>query len=142
MSYRLLEEAVADLPWSLRDQVLGYAKSVEASMPSIFHDAQRKLDAAIADQVVFLAGVRKLHGIVASSFWALDNSGALLKKLKVTSVRAGAADLSRDGPLFKAVKSTLQGIEKVLEEQGVREYIDLDYSELVTQLAANGRRRP
>ena len=68
-SFRDLEEALGGLPWILREQVLGYARSIEAALPDIFLNAGRRFDQAIANHVVLLLGIRKLYGIVAGSYW-------------------------------------------------------------------------
>ena len=61
MSYRELQETMKGLPWTIEEQVLGYARSVEDALPGIFQDAGRAFDRALGDKIVFLAGVKKLH---------------------------------------------------------------------------------
>jgi hypothetical protein len=139
MSYRELQETMKGLPWTLEEQVLGYARSVEDALPGIFQDAGRAFDRVLGDKIVFLAGVRKLHSIVVSSYWTLDNSGKLLQTLNVSSIRAGGVDLSRGGPMHSRLDSLVKSLEKALEKQGVRNYLNSDYASLVQALAADGR---
>lgn len=139
MSYRKLQETVKGLPWALEEQVLGYARSVDEALPEIFKEAGRAFDRAIGDQIVFLAGVRKLHSIVASSYWTLDNSGRLLETLDVSSIRAGSLDLSRGGALHARLASLVNSLEKALEKHDIRQYIGVDYATLVRTLSSNGR---
>lgn len=139
MSYRELQEAVKDLPWPLQEQVLGYARSVNEALPGIFRDARRAFDRGLGDQIVFLAGVRKLHGIVVSSYWTLDNSGRLLQTLNVSGIRAGSLDLSRGGPLHNRLDALVKSLERVLDKHGLRDNLNSDYVALVEALSSDGR---
>jgi hypothetical protein len=139
MSYRELEETVMDLPWLLKEQVLGYARSVDEALPAIFHESNRSFDRALADQIVFLAGIRKLHSIVSGNYWALDNSGKLLESLEVTKISAGSHDLSRGGELHQLLGSLIKSLENALDKNDVRQYLGVDYRTLLSMLAKNGR---
>jgi len=139
MSYRELQETVRGLPWTLQEQVTGYARSVEDVLPSIFQKAGRAFDAALGDKIVFLAGVRKLHSIVASSYWTLENSGKLLETLDVSSIRAGGADLSRSGSIHARLGALVKSLEKTFEAQGVRNFLSSDYASLVQALTSDER---
>jgi len=140
VSYKELEETVKGLPWALEEQVLGYARSVDDALPEIFREAGRAFDRALADQVVFLAGLRKLHSIVAGNYWTLDNSGKLLETLDVSKIRAGSLDLSRGGDLHVRLESLVKSLERALEKNDVRQYLGVDYRTLVGMLASNERR--
>jgi hypothetical protein len=139
MSYRELQETMKGLPWALEEQVLRYARSVDNALPGIFKDAGRAFDRGLGDKIVFLAGVRKLHSIVVSSYWTLDNSGKLLQTLNVSSIRAGAVELSRGGRLHSRLDSLVKSLEKTLEKQGIRDHLNSDYASLVQVLSADGR---
>jgi hypothetical protein len=140
MSLALLSSTVADLPFVLREQVVGYAESVRQALPDIFRDAGVKLDQRLADEVVFLAGVRKLHGLVASSYWALDNSAELLDGSAVDRIRIGRHDFSRGGQVHSALRAALEGLESALARENIGDLIKLGYADLVQALAGNGPR--
>ena len=107
MSLLALRNTVVDLPRSIADQVLGYAESVERELPNIFENAGKQFDHTLADELVFVAGVRKLHAIVASSYWTLDNSATLLAGISVDNIRVGELDYSRGGELYKPSQRAL-----------------------------------
>jgi len=39
-----LQNTVEALPWALREQIIGYAKSVDDALPEIFREAGREFD--------------------------------------------------------------------------------------------------
>lgn len=135
MSTRALEAMVSGLPWTIRDQVLGYAHSVEFALPSICRDAHVTATPHLASQLILIAGVRKLHDIVASNYWAMDNSGKLLAQYNITRIRAGSADLSRGGVLHKQLQRLLLDLDLALSQHGVAYLLDLDYSSIARELS-------
>jgi len=141
MSIKDVQELVKGLPWGIAEQVTSYARSVEDALPQIFRDSGQTFNSRVADQVIFLAGVRKLHGIVASSYWTLENSGKLLESMDVSAIRAGSHDLTRGGKLHDQLYSLLKSLENVLEKQDIKQYLNLSYADLVTTFARDGRRR-
>jgi len=71
------------------EQVLDYARSVEAASRDISKEAEIELTDELLDQLVLVAAVRKLHAICSSSYWLLYNSTKLLGD-EVTGVRSEA----------------------------------------------------
>lgn len=130
---------ISGLPYVLEAQVVGYAKSVDDALPEIFEQAGRSFDKAIGNQLVFIAGIRKLHAIVASSYWTLDNSGKILENLDVSAIRAGALDLTPRGALHNRLKSLLDALEKALQKADIRQYLDVDYKTLIQILSSHER---
>lgn len=135
-----LKDSVENLPWALRDQIIGYAKSVDDALPEIFREAGHEFDRALGDQLVFLAGVKKLYSIVGSCYWALDNSGKLLESLDVSAIRAGGLDLTRGGYLHTRLHALITSLDIAFEQNNVRHYLNLDYKTLI-QLLSNDERR-
>jgi len=134
-----LQNTVEALPWSLRDQVIGYAKSVDDALPEIFRETGREFDRSLGDQLVFFAGVKKLYSIVGSCYWALDNSGKLLESLEVSTIRAGGLDLTRGGSLHTRLLALVTSLDIALEQNNVREYLNLDYKTLIEVLSNDER---
>ncbi len=130
---------IEGLPKGLSDQVIGYAESVERALPEIFRDAGRQYNSTIADQLVFLAGVRKLHSIVVSSYWILDNSAALLKELSTDQIRVGHTDYSRGGVFYQDLAGLLDLLEKVLIKHNISQYLNVPFSEVLKMLVTDGR---
>ena len=138
MSLALLASTLEDLPYALREQVIGYAQSVKSALSSIAQDAGIPISQSVGDQVVFLAGLRKLHGIVASSYWALDNSTTLLLRSDIDRVRVGGQDYSRGSEYHQSLKSVLDNLESALLKHDVKRYLSMPYSDLVRELVGNG----
>jgi len=138
MSLKLLSSTIAELPFVLREQVLGYAESVRQALPDICREAGVKPSPELFEQITYIAGIRKFHGLVASNFWALDNSAALLLASDVSQIRMGAQDFSRGGNVHSILKNALEALEAALDRQGARALVELRYPELVQRLAADG----
>lgn len=141
MSLALLYSTVADLPFVLREQIIGYAESVRHALPDIFREAGVRQSAELVDEVTFIAGIRKFHGLVASNFWTLDNSATLLLDSDVSQIRMGSHDFSRGGHIHAILKSALDALESALDRFEATDLIDLRYPELVQRLAADGPRQ-
>lgn len=140
MSMRDVRGMVAGLPPSLGDQVIGYAESVERALPDIFRDAARPATDAVSSEVVFVAGLKKLHWLVASSYWTLENSGQLLATMDVTAIRVGSTDLSRGGEAYSQLRRLLADLEDSLGRHEVLRYVQMPWSEVIEELSGNGHR--
>jgi hypothetical protein len=137
MSLAVLRDIVAELPRVIADQILGYAESVERELPHIFERWGTQSDHTLAEELVFLAGVRKLHAIVASSYWTLDNSATLLTGPSIDNIRVGELDYSRDGELHRTLRSLLETLENVLAAHNLSQYLYVPLSEVLTLLTIN-----
>ena len=89
--------------------------------------------------MVFLAGVRKLHSVVASSYWALDNSATLLQKLNVDKIRIGRSDYSQGSAFHQNLSELLDAIEKVLRKHDIFRYVNVPFTEMLQMLLTNDR---
>lgn len=116
MSLKQLETIIAPLPYNLRDQISGYARSVSAALPEIAKEANVEMTDAIEDKLVFFAGLSKLYSLCAAFFWAIDNAGYFLEQNAVTSVRAGSMDYSRGSAFHKQMHEMLSDIENILRK--------------------------
>jgi len=135
MSLRELQETARGLPPNLQEQVIGYARSVRDALPDIFREAGSPHDAKIADQVIFLAGVRKIHSLVASAYWTVDNSGKLLESMGEIIIRAGSLDLTRQGAFHSRLQSLIKQLENVLRENKIDQLPNINYAELIRLLS-------
>src|SRR5262249_59555111 len=113
------------------------AESVERELPHIFERSGTQYDHTLAEELVFLAGVRKLHAIVASSYWTLDNSATLLTGPSIDNIRVGEFDYSRDGELHRTLRSLLETLENVLATHNLSQYLYVPLSEVLTLLTIN-----
>lgn len=135
-----LNRVAEELPWSLREQVIGYARSVDYALPEIFKEANIKFDQEISNKVVFLSGIKKLYSIVSSSYWAIDNSGKLLNSINVEYVTAGSLDLSVGGEFHKKLKTLLGNIDRILTDSDLNMFLSRSYKDIVKELYDYGHR--
>ena len=135
MSLRYVNAFAPELPYTLREQVLDYARSVELASHDISIEAEIDLTDELLDQLVLVAAVRKLHAICSTSYWLLYNSTRLLGE-DVTGVRVGGTTFSRDSAHFALLSRLLADLELVLREQGLSvETIRRPYPEILSFLA-------
>lgn len=139
MSLRYVNAFAPELPYTLREQVVNYARSVEAASHEISKEAEIQLTDELLDQLVLIAAVRKLHAICSSSYWLLYNSTKLLGN-EVAGVRVGGTTFSRETTHFGQLSTLLSDLEIVLTDQGLSvDVIRRPYPEILTFLA-NERR--
>ena len=119
----------------MADSVVSYARALEVALPDIFRDAQRKYRKDIADQIVFLAGVKKLFSIIDSTYWMLDNSSAILERQEISVIKVGSSDLSRSGKDYQLLKNLRQSLVEILSEQRIYHLVsERSYSNIIEQL--------
>jgi hypothetical protein len=135
VSLRYVNKFAPELPYTLREQVLDYARSVDQASPDIFKDAEIALTEELRDQLVLVAGVRKLYAICSSSYWLLYNSATVLGNGDAR-IRVGGTTFSRGEGQFFNLSKLLYDLETVLGEQGLsREVIQQPYPEILRLLA-------
>ncbi len=135
MSLNSLTRAIDGMPSGMADTVVSYARSVESALPDIFRDARRKYRKDIADQIVFLAGVKKLFSIIDSTYWMLDNSSVILERQQISAIKVGSSDLSRNGEDYYLLRELRQSLVNVLSEQRIYHLVsERSYSNIIEQL--------
>ena len=135
MSLRYVNSFASELPYSLREQVVDYARSVDQASSEIFKEAEMELTEELRDQLVLVAGVRKLYAICSTSYWLLYNSTTLLGNGDA-GIRVGGTTFSRDGGQFLKLSILLRELETVLHEQGLsRDLIQQPYTGILRFLA-------
>ena len=123
MSLQLVQQFAQPLPPRLREDIVGYARSVQVALPDIFREAHMAEDEALGDQVVFLAGVKKLHAICSGTFWVLDNSLESLQAANTYQVRIGSLRISRQSREWQQLRDLLTELESILTIQGLEEIV-------------------
>jgi hypothetical protein len=135
MSLRYVNGFAPELPYSLREQVLDYARSVEDASHDISKEAEIELTDELRDQLVLVAAVRKLHAICSSSYWLLYNSTKVLGG-EVTGVRVGGTTFSPESAHFVQLSELLGDLETVLRDQGLSiEMVRQPYPQILSFLA-------
>jgi hypothetical protein len=136
MSLERVEDFAGGLPPRLREDVLGYARSVQAALPAIFEDAGVRETSDLRDQLVFIAGLKKLHAICSSTFWILENSLTGLQQANIARVRLGGATVSRGSRIWTELRDTVTAIEAILAREGVLQFVSTpSYAEILRELA-------
>ncbi len=122
MSIRQLAELTETLPRVTRDDVMGYARSVERVLPGIFRDARVRYEEQLASDLVFLAGVKRLYEVVSSTYWLADNSLAATGRNERPTEAAvvGSLVLRRGTGFHRAIGRLLGDLEEVLSELELR----------------------
>ena len=123
MSIEAVREFTETFPPRLRDDVIGYAMSVESALPEIFRDVGIRFDKSLGSQLVFLAAIRKLHAVVSSSFWILHNSLRIAEKSNVEAVRIGPERISRGAGSYESLRVTLAALDQILERHEITELV-------------------
>jgi hypothetical protein len=140
MSIERIEVLVAEFPQSFRDPVVGYAKSVKAALPEIFREADLRPDHALEDEVVFIAGIRKLYAIVSSTFWTLQKALSKLSDRDIPRVRIGGRAYSFDSPEYRQLQTLYDSLHDLLEEDNLLRFMrGMNYAALL-RILANERR--
>lgn len=135
MSFNALARTVEDLPSSVKDSVLSYSRSVEVSIPEIFKDAQLKYRKELADQVVYVAGLKKLYSFVDSTYWMLDNSSSILEKQQVADIRIGGESFSRDSDNHDKLYSLRKNLIDLLVEKKIYDLVvETSYARILRRL--------
>lgn len=137
MSIRKVDEFAAKLPYSLRNQVIGYARSVATAAPSIFKDAGVEFDERIERKLIFVAGLRKFYSICAFQYWAVDNSLKIIERRAAPSIKMGSTYISRGSEDYLAFRSLLTELEEYLFENDLIELIKVSYYSDVIEILSN-----
>ena len=136
MSLELVAEFARELPPRLREDVIGYARSVQSALPEIFQDAGVAEARDLRDQLVFIAGVKKLYAICTSAFWILDNSLRSLQRAEIQQVRLGGVVVARGSREWIQLRDAVMAIETLLQDQRIGPWVHTpSYSAILTELA-------
>jgi uncharacterized protein (DUF1499 family) len=135
MSISALTRAIGGLPRNMVDSVVSYARSVEAALPEIFREAGIKYRKNIAEEVIFVAGIKKLFATVDSTYWMLENSKVLLERQQVTEVRIGSSDLYGNGRELDTLRQLRTDFLELLEQNNLTDIVDeSSYSSIIRKL--------
>lgn len=135
MSVRRVQAIAERLPYSLREQVVGYARAVADAADGIAEDAGVPASADLRDQLAMIAGLRKIYSVCSASFWAVDGAGALLQAQDIRAVHVGSTDYSRGSPFHYSLRSLLADFDGFLAEHRLTELVHAgSYAEVAQRL--------
>lgn len=134
MSLWILRDMIDELPRSLREQVDSYALFVQEAGPEVFRSLDVDPTPTQVDTLVFLAGLRRLWGLVDSQAWLLDNSLHLLARHDIKEIRVHSAVYSRNAQSYRRLKELRDDMMRELDD------LDLSYIREVTTLTGLAER--
>ena len=112
------------LPYAFREQVIGYAASVDRELPNIFREIRRKFDQDKADQVVFWSAIRKCYDTVSSTFWILHHSSNLLRDISdAETIAIGSNDFTRGGKEYRQLQSLLEDLDQFFLKHDLKNFL-------------------
>jgi len=127
---------VEDLPYALKEQVASYVRSVKQSMADIFAETSIPYDQVLADELLFLASIKKLYAICSGNFWAIDNSLSILSRHDATAIRIGGTFLAMDSEDYRGFRTLLTELDRYLTERGLIERVTNPfYSDILRAMA-------
>ncbi len=134
MSMARLRSVARPLSALVRDQILGYAESVNAALPEIFEEARVPFDEQVGDEIVLIAGIRKLDAICSSAALLLERAIAGLAADQIMTIRIGAgeyAEGSRDYAELTQLSSLMRATLRDLE---LEQFMSMRYDRMVREL--------
>lgn len=135
MSIERVEALLGESPSSLRDPVIGYAESVKAALPDIFRQAGLASDSLLENEVVFIAGIRKLYAMVSSTFWTLQKALTKLSEREVPNIRIGGHRYSFDSAEYRRLHALHDSLRAVLEQENLLRFMGrVNYADVVRAL--------
>jgi hypothetical protein len=139
MSVALVQAFADHLPVRIREEVVGYSRSVENAAPDIFREAGIAFEDGLADQLVYAAGIKKLHAICSSSYWILDNSLNALSRQGITGIRLGPRIIGRGSREFQELSRLMLDLEQLLTDQHLGEVIAMNSYADILRVLRDGR---
>jgi hypothetical protein len=129
VSIARLRSAIGDLPYSFRDQIVGFATYVDDASDDLFDAVGiREPSREQVDQLVYAAGLWRMWQTINSLFSLLDNSLALLQPRTVGSDLTSESDIgyrmggylySRNSRQYAMLTSLRSDLSTVLNDQGL-----------------------
>ena len=130
-----VKEFAEELPYRFREDVISYARSVRDAVPDIFKEAQYPLNEDLAEQIIFIAGVKKLYSIFTAHFWTISNSLFMLERSEVHSVRIGSRLIYKSSDDYFALSELVRHLDHLLSEHRMLEFIhQQSYPEILKAL--------
>jgi hypothetical protein len=138
MSLADVDEFAQQLPYVLREQVVGYARSVRDAAPEIIQGAGVSPIPGMIDELVWIAAVKRIHSILSSAFWTINTANMLLREQDAGFPVIGGVDYSMRSSFYRGLRLALQDLEALLSSLNLSDLITLQWADVVKRLA-NGR---
>ncbi len=131
-----ISSMIEKLPFYLKERIDGYVKSVDIVLIDIFKSAGVKYSDEIAQDVIFIAFLKKFYAIVNSAYWTLDNTGEILENNGISSVWIGSTNYSRYSEYYGNLFRMQDKFKTILEDGNVFEMVfNMNYKEIIKHLS-------
>jgi hypothetical protein len=138
MSLADVDEFAQNLPYVLREQVVGYARSIRDAAPEIIQEAGVSPSPGVIDQLIWIAALKRLHSILSSTYWTINTANVLLREQNAGFPVIGGVDYSLKSSFYSRLRSALQDLEALLSSLDLSDLITLQWADVVKRLV-NGR---
>ena len=101
---------IRPLPWTLREQIENYVRTVSDAAPAIFEEAELELTPKALDDFLFAAGLRKLWDLVESQYVMLSSALGLVEPHGVQRVDVGRRAFSRESETYENIRRIRMGL--------------------------------
>jgi len=119
-----LNEVIYLLPYTLKNEIGGYATSIELASTEIFLNAGIEKKQEILDKLIFLACIKRIWTIVSSQFWIVDNTLTLISHdSDFKEVKVGATIFSKTSDTYKQLKDLRDKFELLIHELELNEIV-------------------
>lgn len=141
MSLRDLEEFAGELPYALRTQVTDYARSVRDAAPEILAEAGLETGGPLVEELMWLAALRRLHAIVGSAYWTIENANRLMEQHEAGAPMVGATDYSLESGMYRGLTAALTDLDRTTRGLDLSDLLYLPWSDAARRLADGHQRR-
>ena len=125
MSRRQLRELMEEFPASIQERVLDYALRVEEAALDIFENVgRRQLAQSEVDDLVFLAGIRKLWAMIDFQYRTFQ-AVVTAEEYGLAGLRAGPSIYARGSPDLVAVSLLREDLRRTLMDFGIFQVIQV-----------------
>jgi hypothetical protein len=133
--YKSVEKILQELPERMADDVSGYVRSVSAALPRILERARIARTPSLAEEVAFIAAVKKIFSIVSSTSSILESSLGSLGT-RASEVRIGSQVYSPVSREYRELRELDQTLKDLLRLHNLLDLVEEgDYSEIALQLS-------
>ena len=109
-------------PYTLREQVIGFAMFVEDAAQEVLAMVEvQQPNAAMIDQLIFMAGVWRIWQTVNGPLRILQSATDLLSQQGVGVVQIGGSTYSRESAVYRMLISLRNDLLRLLQDQGLIE---------------------
>lgn len=135
MTFAQLNNLLDGLPHGLKQQIIGYVRAVQEKLPHICEEAGVILTGELESNVLMIATIRKLNGIVLTAYWTTDNCLDNLQRANIDSFRIGATTYQRDSVIFDQIQGLRTELDTFIREQDLTALVFMPYQDVVKVLA-------